>query len=122
MAAKTVEAAVFPALRAILSRVAADLAVQEDSKDSFYLNTKGARYKGKPVFFGAVQRGKKYVSFHLFPLYMNPEMVSGISPALKKRMQGKACFNFMAVDEALFAELEALVKAGVRGYRERGWL
>ena len=29
-------------------------------------------------------------------------------PELRRRMQGKACFNFTRVDEALFAELATL--------------
>jgi hypothetical protein len=31
---------------------------------------------------------------------------------LKKRMQGKSCFNFKEVDEKLFKELDKLTKAG----------
>jgi hypothetical protein len=39
-----------------------------------------------------------------------------MSPALKKRMQGKACFNFTAVDEALFKELAALTRRSRPAY------
>jgi hypothetical protein len=38
--------------------------------------------------------------------------MNSISPALKKHMQGKSCFNFKAVDETLFKELAKLTKAG----------
>ena len=41
---------------------------------------------------------------------------------LKKRMQGKSCFNFRTLDEALFAELSGLTKAGVEKYRAKNWL
>jgi hypothetical protein len=53
------------------------------------------------LFFGAVMRFKSYVSYHLTPLYVCPEMAKTVSSALKKRMQGKSCFNFHAADEAL---------------------
>jgi hypothetical protein len=68
-----------------------------------------------------VRRGKNYVSFHLMPIYMNPALQKRVSPQLKKRMQGKACFNFSAVDPVLFRELEELTAAGFAGYRERGF-
>jgi len=63
--------------------------------------------------------GKAYVSYHLVPLYVCPELVKTMSPALKKRMQGKGCLNFRAPDEVLFAELGDLTKAGVEKFRER---
>lgn len=56
--------------------------------------------------------GKNYVSYHLMPVYMNPAMHERISPELKKRMQGKACFNFTEVDPGLFRELAALTATG----------
>ena len=43
---------------------------------------------------------------------MYPEMVETISPELKKRMQGKSCFNFKKIDDALFDELVYLTKLG----------
>ena len=43
--------------------------------------------------------GKSYVSYYLMPVYGLPELVDGISPELKRRMQGKACFNFTRIDE-----------------------
>jgi hypothetical protein len=65
-----------------------------------------------PIFFGCVKTGKAYVSFHLMALYCFPELSKAMSPALKKRMQGKACLNFTTVDKDLFTELKALTKLG----------
>jgi hypothetical protein len=42
-----------------------------------------------------------------------------VPPALKKRMQGKTCFNFKSVDKELFAELKKLTQEGVDSYRRR---
>ena len=60
---------------------------------------------------------KNYVSFHLLYLYYNPAANKALSPALKKRMQGKACFNFTAVDEDCFAELGRLIGDGLKIYK-----
>jgi len=113
-AAKKVEKdfdAVFAGLRAVMAKFSRGLVVKADSKDGYWLDTK-TLYKGKPVMFGAVRKGKAYVSYHLFPLYTCPELKKGISPALAKRMQGKSCFNFAEVDASLFAELAKLTKRG----------
>ena len=79
--------------------------------------------KGERIYFGAIKIGKAYVSFHLFPLYMNPELVRSISPVLKKRMQGKTCFNFRSVpDRMLLKELDHLVAAGFKDFRQKRWV
>lgn len=71
---------------------------------------------------GAVQSKKNYVSFHLMPVYAFPELLDDLSPALRKRMQGKSCFNFSEVDEPLVAELTQLVAAGARRYEAAGYM
>ena len=72
---------------------------------------------GNALFFGAVRRGKAYISFYLMPVYAEPSLLGGISPALRKHMQGKSCFNFKTVDEELFKELETLTKAGFTRFK-----
>ncbi len=67
------------------------------------------RYK-KDLFFGMVKIGKAYVSYHLIAIYVYPELLNGLSPELKKRMQGKSCFNFTSIDEELMEELEDLTR------------
>ena len=51
------------------------------------------------------------------PVYAEPALARSISPALAKRRQGKSCFNFTTVDEALFAELADLAARGIPGFR-----
>ena len=74
--------------------------------------------RGKPMWFGAVITQKHYVSYHLMPVYGCRELLEEMSPALKKRMQGKACFNFTSVDEALFTELAELTERGYKRFKE----
>ncbi len=59
------------------------------------------------MFFGAAVIKKNYVSFHLMPVYVHPDLLEGISDGLRKRMQGKSCFNFKALDEDTLAEFGA---------------
>lgn len=53
-------------------------------------------------------RKKSQVAYHLMPVYVHPELLTDLSPELRRRMQGKSCFNFTKVDRDLFAELGAL--------------
>ncbi len=71
-------------------------------------------YEGKPWGYVAGTRiGKRYVSFHLMSVYSDPELMASMSPGLRKRMQGKSCFNFTKIDEPLFSELETLTAKGI---------
>jgi len=74
--------------------------------------------KGREVWFGAVGVRKNYVSYHLMPMYVCPDLLKKMSPELKKRMQGKSCFNFKEVDEKLFAELARLTEEGYQRFKE----
>ena len=53
-------------------------------------------------------------------LYAFPDLLDGLSPELKRRMQGKSCFNFKAVDKALFKELGALTRQGYQRFKKEG--
>ncbi|HVV46991.1 MAG TPA: hypothetical protein VHC72_17385, partial [Bryobacteraceae bacterium] len=106
-----------------MTKHAARLAVQTDTSDEYSLVTKTPspfpQHKGNPMWFGAVKRGKAYVSYHLMPLYMSPKLNAQISPALKKRMQGKTCFNFKTMpDSEVIAALTSLTAAAADGWEE----
>ena len=62
--------------------------------------------------FAGVRMGKRYVSYYLFSVYREPGQLDGISPELRRRMQGKSCFNFTRVDDAFFDELDELTARG----------
>ena len=115
-------AATFFALKRIFAPYEKHLNVNTDTRSRFYLETKSPSYKGKPLFFGAVISGRAYVSFHLMPLYWDESLLKKVSPQLKKRMQGKSCFNFTAPDPALFRELARLTAAGLALYRRKNLL
>jgi hypothetical protein len=53
------------------------------------------------------------------PVYGCPAMLKSISPELKKRMQGKACFNFTEVEPKLFRELGKITDDGFKAFRSK---
>ncbi|MFP4320867.1 MAG: hypothetical protein ACLFTK_00285 [Anaerolineales bacterium] len=115
-------APVFQRLKAILEPYAASLDVVTDSDDTFYLDTHHIMPNKKPLYFGSATIKKQYVSFYLMPVYLKPELLNDVSEGLKKRMQGKSCFNFKQVDEGLLAELEALAARGYAAYEAEGYI
>ena len=52
------------------------------------------------------------------PVYMYPQLLKDVSPELKKRMQGKSCFNFKKVEPELFRELAELTRKGAEKFKE----
>ena len=109
---------VFEQLKTILKPYAKLLTVTIDSSDGYSLDGPYSEKWKKHIFFGAAQIKKNYVSFYLMPVYMYPELARQISPALKKHMQGKSCFNFKKAAPGLFKELAALAKAGYKRFAQ----
>ena len=90
---------VFERLAAMLREHAEGLVATRDDADQLYLETS----QDPAEFFGAVMRKKAQVAYHLMPVYRDPGLLADLGPALRKRMQGKSCFNFTRVDDDLFA-------------------
>lgn len=99
--------AVFSTIKNILAAHETDFRIKQKTADNYYLET--VKADGTPEMFAAVQIKKSYVSFHLFPVYLDPSLLDGISDALRKRMQGKSCFNFGAKHIIPVDEMTALV-------------
>lgn len=100
----------FSLLSKLLRKHAAGMSIKTDEPGNLYVELPPANAKEKPRFFGAVQTKKSYVSYHLMPVYEDPTLLTGLTAALRKRMQGKSCFNFSVEDQLLFGELDALTK------------
>ena len=113
---------VFESLKSIMKPYSQSLNTKYDDPGHYYLDTYHIMKNKKPLFFGAVQIKKNYVSYHLMPVYVNPALLNGMHPELKKHMQGKSCFNFKSVDENLFQELAVLTKLGYEDYRTNGFI
>ena len=108
---------IFEKLKAILSPYMDELTCVTDEPGDFYLDTQHIMKNKKPLFFGSVHIKKHYVSYYLMPIYVFPELVETVSAPLKRRMQGKSCFNFKALDDQLFEELKQLTESGYKRYK-----
>ena len=115
-------AGAFAQLREILRKHAAGMQVIADTASEFTVTSPAIGPNGKPMWFGQVKLGKSAVSYHLMPLYFNPKLDAEVSDELRKRKQGKTCFNFQAPDEALFSQLEELTRTARDQWEMRGFL
>ncbi len=112
---------IFARLRDLLERNGGSLAVAVDEAKHYCLAVPFNPKLKKRFPTGWVRIEKNYVSYHFMPIYMFPELSRGLSKKLLARMQGKSCFNFKTVDEALFKELERLTKRGFALAKKSGF-
>ena len=112
--------ALFDRLAAIFAPYRSTLIAKADEPGKLYLETPPSTAYPSGLFFGAVKIEKRYVSFHLMPVYSHPSLLQGISPELQKRKQGKSCFNFTRQDDALLGALETLTAAGFARFQDDG--
>jgi hypothetical protein len=115
-------AAVYAALHDILAPYAARLDTKRDSGTELWVDTRHIQQNKKTLFFAAVQVKKGYVSFHLMPVYLRPELLDAVSAELRSRMQGKSCFNFKREEPKLMKELAELTKSAYASYKEQGFV
>jgi hypothetical protein len=108
--------AVFAQLKSMLQHWEAQLIVQVNEPDQYSVAVGNAEQPHKGELFAMVQIRKNYVSYHLLPVYSFPTLLDEVSPALKKRMQGKSCFNFTALDAATLNELTSLTERGFKRF------
>ena len=111
---------IFALLRDILRTESRGLTVSADKPTYFCLEIPYSPKfkKGFPVAW--VKISKSYVSYHFMPVYFSPSLCDPLSPGLRRRMQGKSCFNFTSVDPELFAELRDLTVRGFETSRQMG--
>lgn len=120
---------VFRALRNVLEKHAAGLAVSEDTSTKYCLEAPvgpatiqswGGRIRRPHIPVAWVDAGKSYVSYHLMGIAV-PAVQTGMSKALRARMQGKTCFNFTVVDAVLLTELDSLTAASITAFHKAGF-
>lgn len=101
---------IFHQLKALLTPYEQANRLVTNDNENYQLYSRKKDKKDRDIYFGGVQIKKNYVSYHLMPVYVFPDLLNDISPALRKRMQGKSCFNFRNIDDQLFAELAHLTQ------------
>lgn len=109
--------ALFGLLSGLLRPYAAGLSVKSDTDTNLYLEE--SLSTGKPLMFAAVQSKASYVALHVYPLYVHPELLETLSPELRRRMQGKSCFNFKHIEQVPTEEINALLDVALTDVTDR---
>ena len=113
---------VFRELKKLIQPLAKRMTVVANTPARFILEGGYSEEHKKRIWFGGVQQGKAYVSYHLIGVYAFPELLKDLSPKLRARMQGKSCFNFTKHDPRLFRELGRLTKRSFARFRKEKWV
>ncbi len=108
----------FAALRAILEPHAKRMTVTVDEPGHYQLASPTMTDRvGRPLFCASVEINRNYVSYHLVPVYTDKALRESLSASLKKRMQGKSCFNFTTVEPGQLKELAVVTRKGISGFK-----
>ena len=91
----------FEAFKTMLAPYAARMHVADDRPGWYGVDMAPEGERDPSTWFAGTRLGKRYVSYYLMPVYVDPGLLDDASPELRKRMQGKSCFNFTTIDESL---------------------
>jgi len=92
--------------------------VTTNNEKTYHLDYKLENPTAKPEMFAAVMIKKNYVSMYYMPVYNKPELLTNISPELRKRMHGKSCFNFTDENDESIIELSKLIEKTAKSSRQ----
>ena len=116
---------VFSILKPVLAETCGQLQVKADTAIEYTVLTKSSspypKHKGEPLYFASLRLGKAYVSYHLMPLYMCPELTGKIPAGLKKRMHGNTCSTTELSPEVI-VELRGLTDACLESWAKKNLL
>jgi hypothetical protein len=112
--------ATFAELKSFIKTYEPRLIVLSDEPGKYYLSGGFSPKFKREIWFGGVEIKKNYVSYHLIPIYMHPDLLAGISDGLKARKTGKSCFNFKKVDPAIFGQLAELTRQSFERFAADG--
>ena len=112
----------FAECREILRELEPKLILNTDEPGNYSLDAGySARHK-KVIWFGGVRIGKGYVSYHLMPVYGCPDLVRDMPDALRRRMQGKSCFNFKTITPEQARMLRELTHDAYERFKRAGYI
>ena len=70
-------------------------------------------------WFAGVSRTDGVVKFSFLPMHSHPELLEGVSAALRRSRTGASVFRFTELDQAGVSEVTALVARGFVAYMRR---
>lgn len=90
-------------------KAAPTMVITEDTPSRLTLKTRWIETRTRqPAWFGWIAIKRSYVAYHIMPLYFLPVLDDAVPARLKKRRQGKTCFNFKRAEPMLFDDIGAL--------------
>jgi len=113
---------VFRELKSVMASYSAPMECSEDSSDCYNLFTRHIQDNGKALYFGGIKINKNFVSYHLMPIYVFPELTLSMDPELKKHLKGKSCFNFKTLNASQLKQLKILTERCFNKYKSEGYL
>jgi hypothetical protein len=114
--------ATFAACRDILRELEPKLLLNADEPGNYSLDAGYSEQLKKMIWFGGVRIGKNYVSYHLMPVYGCPDLVRTMPDELRRRMQGKSCFNFTSITPGQAAMLRELTLEAYERFNRAGYV
>ena len=109
----------------ILKAQTPPLKVRSDSVMGFEVagtvETMQGKQKVDGMYFGSIVPKPKDVRLYFFPIYTHPAEFS-LSAELQKCLKGKSCFHIKKLDNALEAEIKAMIAQGVAIFKREGWV
>jgi hypothetical protein len=119
---------IFETIKSALQKQTPPMVVSKEKDDVYELmGNKPVPYGSKKeivpgMYFSSVVARKDMVSFYFFPIYYNEEKFKELIPSLFKYLKGKTCFNFKKAEQVNEKELNALLKAGAKAWKENGYM
>ena len=114
--------ATFAACREILRELQPKLILNADEPGNYWLDAGYSERHKKTICFGGVRIGKAYVSYHLMPVYGCPDLVRDLPDELRRRMQGKSCFNFKSLTPEQGRMLRDLTLEAYERFKRGGYV
>jgi hypothetical protein len=120
--------AIFNSIKSVLQKQTPPMVVTKDKAGVYELiGNKPVPYGSKKemvpgMYFSSVVARKDMVSFYFFPIYFHTDEFIDLIPTMAKCLKGKTCFNFKKPEQVNEKELSALLKKGVKAWKEHGYM
>jgi hypothetical protein len=74
------------------------------------------------VLFVGIKVLKNHVGLYFYPLHVDPALAQQLSPTLGQLRIGKTAFKVKSLTPSLKTDLQNMLNAGLKHYRDKGWI